>query len=199
MVRRSAPTTSNPGPTRTENGASPTTTTTGFTAVTPQRAVQIMKAWAYHPWPITFDEGIRIYTSLGFKGDPDKSQFFTSDSSPTETDSFYYGDENTIDGVRMRLSNFVPKNDWANSLPKSRLAFQDYIDAYTRTLGAPITEKDNGTDFSTRWILNGSIAVMIGGNEAFINLIVESPQQTKHLLDELEAKANGEEIGADYF
>ena len=199
MVRRSAPTTSNPGPTRTENGASPTTMTTGFTAVTPQRAVQIMKAWAYHPWPITFDEGTRIYTSLGFKGDPDKSQFFTSDSSPTETDSFYYGDENTIDGVRMRLSNCVPKNDWANSLPKSRLAFQDYIDAYTRTLGAPITEKDNGTDFSTRWIVNGSIAVMIGGNEAFINLIVESPQQTKHLLDELEAKANGEEIGADYF
>ena len=40
---------------------------------------------------------------------------------------------------------------------------------------------------------------MIGGNEAFINLIVESPQQTKHLLDELEAEAKGEEIGAAYF
>ena len=63
---------------------------TEFKAVTPQRAVEIMKAWAYHPWPMTVQDGIDVYTSLGFKGDPDKSQFFTSDSSPTETDSFYY-------------------------------------------------------------------------------------------------------------
>ena len=28
-----------------------------FKAVTPERAVEIMKAWAYHPWPMVVSRG----------------------------------------------------------------------------------------------------------------------------------------------
>ena len=41
--------------------------------------------------------------------------------------------------------------------------------------------------------------VRLGGNAAFIALTIESPKQTGYLLEELAAKENGEEIGADYF
>lgn len=58
---------------------------------------------------------------------------------------------------------------------------------------------DEGTDYSTRWILNHRNAVRLGGNEAFITLTIESPKQTGYLLNDLEAEANGGEIGADYF
>ena len=51
--------------------------TTGFKTVTPERAVQIMRAWAHHSWPMTVQDGIDVYTSLGSAGDPPES--FASD------------------------------------------------------------------------------------------------------------------------
>ncbi len=50
-----------------------------FKAVTPERAVEIMKAWAYHPWPMSVQDGIDVYTNLGFKGDPRDPESFASD------------------------------------------------------------------------------------------------------------------------
>ena len=43
---------------------------TEFKAVTPQRAVEIMKAWAYHPWPMTVQDGINIHTGSADSGGP---------------------------------------------------------------------------------------------------------------------------------
>ena len=40
--------------------------TTEFKAVTPERAVQIMRAWAFHSWPMSVQDGIDVYTSFGF-------------------------------------------------------------------------------------------------------------------------------------
>ena len=38
--------------------------TAGFEAVTPERAVQIMRAWAHQPWPMSVQDGIDVCTSL---------------------------------------------------------------------------------------------------------------------------------------
>ena len=53
--------------------------TAGFKAVTPERAVQIMRAWAHRPWPMTVQDGIEVCTSLGFTGDPQDPASFASD------------------------------------------------------------------------------------------------------------------------
>ena len=66
-------------------------------------------------------------------------------------------------------------------------------------MGPPQSKINKNNAFSARWILDNRITVELGGNEAFIDITVESPTQTRYLLDELEAEANGEEIGADYF
>ena len=91
--------------------------TAEFKAVTPQRAVEIMKAWAYHPWPITFDEGIRIYTRLGMRGDPEEPDFFYSDLAETEADSFLLTSEEGISTCQVRLSNWLPEEYWEHSRP----------------------------------------------------------------------------------
>ena len=52
---------------------------TGFKAVTPQRAVQIMRAWAHRPWPMTVQDGIDVHTGLGSTGGPQKPESFASD------------------------------------------------------------------------------------------------------------------------
>ena len=94
----------------------------------------------------------------------------------------------------MRLSNGVPKEGWARSLPESRAAFAEYVRAYTEVLGEPFSSEDKGTDFSRRWILDTKVAVMLIGNEASIVLYVDSPESTERLLWELEMEERGEPL-----
>lgn len=53
--------------------------TAGFEAVTPERAVQIMRAWAHQPWPMSVWDGIDVCTSLGSAGGPLDPESLVSD------------------------------------------------------------------------------------------------------------------------
>ena len=110
---------------------------TEFKAITPQRAVQIMKAWTYHPWPITFDEGIKIYTSLGFSGDPKQPRYFTSDMSPTKPDSTSIVRDGHAEDCRMRLSNWLPEKEWTKSLQYSQSAYTSSVAHFPDSSAAP--------------------------------------------------------------
>ena len=157
------------------------------------RAVEIMRAWALHRWPMTVDEGVEVYTGLGFTAPTEDRTFFTSDMSPQEVDSFFIVDGGRVASGALRLSNWVPEEDWERSLPKSRAAFGEYVRAYTRVLGEPLSSEDEGTDFSCRWILDTKVMVMLIGNEAFINLHVDSPENTGLFLWEREMEERGED------
>ena len=50
-----------------------------FKAVTPERAVEIMRAWAFHSWPMSVQDGIDVCTGLGSAGDPRDPESFVSD------------------------------------------------------------------------------------------------------------------------
>ena len=158
-----------------------------------ERAVEIMRAWALHTWPMTADEGVEVYTGLGFTSPTEDRTFFTSDMSPQEVDSFFIVDGERVTSGALRLSNWVPEEDWERSLPKSRAAFGEYVRAYTRVLGEPLSSEDEGTDFSCRWILDTKVMVMLIGNEAFINLHVDSPENTGLFLWEREMEERGED------
>ena len=164
-----------------------------FQAVPAGRAVEIMRAWALHTWPMTADEGVEVYTGLGFTSPTEDRTFFTSDMSPQEVDSFFIVDGERVTSGALRLSNWVPEEDWERSLPKSRAAFGEYVRAYTRVLGEPLSSEDEGTDFSCRWILDTKVMVMLIGNEAFINLHVDSPENTGLFLWEREMEERGED------
>ena len=163
------------------------------------RAVEIMRAWAQHRWPMTVDEGVGVYTGLGFTSLTEDRTFFTSDMSPQEVDSFLVVEGNLVGEVSLRLSNWVPEEDWEQSLPKSRAAFAEYVRAYTEVLGESFSSEDEGTDFSRRWILDTKVMVELAGNEAFVELSVDSPEGTGDFLRELEMEERGEPIDQDYF
>jgi len=113
--------------------------------------------------------------------------------SPREADSFLVVEGDLVGEVSLRLSNWVPEEDWERSLPKSRAAFGEYVRAYTRVLGEPFSSEDKGTDFSCRWILDTKVMVMLIGNEAFISLYVDSPENTGLFLWEREMEERGED------
>ena len=170
-----------------------------FQAVPAGRAVEIMRAWALHTWPMTADEGVEVYTGLGFTSLTEDRTFFTSDMSPQEVDSFFLIKDDRVRKVSLRLSNWVPEEEREHSLPKSRAAFDEYARAYTELLGEPFSSEDEGTDFSRRWILDTKVMVELAGNKAFVELSVDSPEGTGDFLRELEMEERGEPIDQDYF
>ena len=173
--------------------------TAEFKAVTPQRAVEIMKAWAHHPWPITFDEGTRIYTSLGMRGDPEEPRFFYSDLAETEADSSFIVREYGISSCQVRLSNWLPEEYSESSRPRARAYYSDFVQAFRVILGDARTSEDEDDYSASRWVTDEQVSVILEATSALVLLTLKSPQRTRNFLDELEAEANGEEIGADYF
>ena len=111
------------------------------------RAVEIMRAWAQHRWPMTVDEGVGVYTGLGFTSLTEDRTFFTSDMSPQEVDSFLVVEGNLVGEVSLRLSNWVPEEDWEQSLPKSRAAFAEYVRAYNGGAGGVVLLRGRGDGF----------------------------------------------------
>ncbi len=173
--------------------------TTEFKAVTPQRAVEIMKAWAYHPWPITFDEGTRIYTGLGMRGDPEEPRFFYSDLAETEADSSFIVRDYGISSCQVRLSNWLPEEHWEHSRPRARAYYESFVRAFHDALEGSLLSEDGDEYSASRWVTDRRVSVRLAATQALVLLTVISPQQTEYFLDELEAEENGEEIGADYF
>ena len=81
---------------------------TEFKAVAPQRAVQIMRAWAYHSWPMSVQDGIEVYTGLGFSGGIGSPEMFTSDVSPDEPDSYFVSLDRLITSLEIAVTNVLP-------------------------------------------------------------------------------------------
>ena len=119
--------------------------------------------------------------------------------SPTRADSYFVVEGNRVAEGSLRLSNWVPEECWADSLPKSRAIFAEYVRAYTGALGEPFSSEDEGTDFSCRWILDNMVTIELAGNEASLELSFDSPEGTADLLDEIAMEERGETIGEDYF
>ena len=64
----------------------------GFRAPAVERFMEIARAWALHPWPMTRAQGIATYKALGWVRADDDIESFTTDSTGGEAESFFYAD-----------------------------------------------------------------------------------------------------------
>ena len=160
--------------------------TTEFKAVTPQRAIQIMRAWAFHPWPMSIQDGIDVYTGFGFSPHPEEREVFTSDMSPDEADSYFASSDGKIDSVRMLLSNIIPEEKGGSAFrPQIRAAYARFVAAFIEVLGSPQVTKEKGEVFSSQWFLDNGVGVRVGGNDGLIVLSFEPPEMADIHQDDL--------------
>ena len=168
-------------------------------AVSAERAVEIMRAWALHTWPMRVKEGVRVYTDLGFRCAGSDREAFTSDLSPDEDVSYFNSENGSVFGVRVQLTNLVPEEGWAASLPRSREVFESYVAAFSQVFGAPYSRESTKSDFSAQWFLDNGAGVEVGGDQALVTASVESPEYAGYHLSELEDEENGIPLDFDYF
>lgn len=158
----------------------------GFRAPAVGRFMEIVRAWALHPWPMTRAQGIATYEALGWVRADDDIESFTTDCTAGEAESFFYVEEGKVESVSIAVSPIVP--------PPHRSACSsaigEFCDLYATALreqwGEPL--RDSVSERGTRhydWIVPGGALVSLTANKAIILLGVSSPESADELLAEL--------------
>lgn len=72
------------------------------------RFMEIVRAWALHPWPMTRAQGIATYKALGWVRADDDIESFTTDCTAGEAESFFYASRGLVGLVDVQLSSLMP-------------------------------------------------------------------------------------------
>ena len=70
--------------------------------------MEIVRAWALHPWPMTRAQGIATYEALGWVRADDDIESFTTDCTAGEAESFFYASRGLVRMVDVQLSSLMP-------------------------------------------------------------------------------------------
>ena len=157
-----------------------------FRAPAVGRFMEIVRAWALHPWPMTRAQGIATYEALGWMRADDDIESFTTDCTGGEAESFLYVEKGKVESVSIAVSPIVP--------PPHRSACSSaigefcglYAEALREQWGEPLRESvsEKGTRHYD-WIVPGGALVSLTANKAIILLGVSSPESADELLAEL--------------
>ena len=81
---------------------------TEFCAPAVGRFMEIVRAWALHPWPMTRAQGIATYEALGWMRADDDIESFTTDCTAGEAESFFYASRGLVRMVDVQISSLMP-------------------------------------------------------------------------------------------
>ena len=158
---------------------------TEFCAPAVGRFMEIVRAWALHPWPMTRAQGIATYKALGWVRADDDIESFTTDCTAGEAESFFYASRGLVRMVDVQLSSLMPPAAYGEFDSVIAGTYRAYYDEIARNWGEPVNEKDQGTGRSATWILPNDACLSLSGNRAGIGMIVAPPDQTEEYLTEL--------------
>ena len=147
--------------------------------------MEIVRAWALHPWPMSRAQGIATYEALGWVRADDGIESFTTDCTGGEAESFFYASRGLVRMVDVQLSSLMPPAAYGGFDSVIAGTYRAYYDEATTTWGEPVNEKDQGTGRSATWILPNDACLSLSGNRAGIGMIVAPPDQTEEYLTEL--------------
>ena len=147
--------------------------------------MEIVRAWALHPWPMSRAQGIATYEALGWVRADDGIESFTTDCTGGEAESFFYASRGLVGLVDVQLSSLMPPAAYGGFDSVIAGTYRAYYDEATTTWGEPVNEKDQGTGRSATWILPNDVCLSLSGNRAGIGMIVTPPDQTEEYLTEL--------------
>ena len=151
-----------------------------------ERFMEIVRAWALHPWPMTRAQGIATYEALGWMGADDDIESFTTDCTGGEAESFFYVEKGKVESVSIAVSPIVPPPHRSACSSAIRQFCGLYAEALREQWGEPL--RDSVSERGTRhydWIVPGGALVSLTANKAVILLGVSSPGSADELLEEL--------------
>ena len=156
-----------------------------FEAYSPDRFIEIVKAWANHSWPITTEEARELYESLGYRANPSDPSLFISDlSADGEPDSYYTATGKHINSIRPAIARRCPLEEEARYAALVSGTYAKYRSAFDSTFNR-VTKHVRGSR-SDEWTLDNDVRFRIGDIGTTITFVIHSPRMTQLRREEEE-------------
>ena len=148
-----------------------------FTVLPDDRFVEILEAWVDSPWPKTAEEGYALRDRFGWVPAEDKPSLFTSDVRPDELSSSFSVSGGNIRSMRVPITDIAPEEAWEYSLEPAKEIYRHFCEILTRRYGKAKQRSSKKERYRSTFVTPQGVGVKVGGNDALVSCIVESPEE----------------------
>ena len=148
-----------------------------FTVLPDERFIQILDAWVDSPWPKTAEEGYALRDHFGWKPDPKDPALFTSDVEPDEPSAYFTASNDSIKSLTFPITDIAPEEAWGYSLEPAKGIYRHFCDILTSRYGKAKQRSSKKKRYRSTFVTPQGVGVKVGGNDALVSCIVESPEE----------------------
>ena len=148
-----------------------------FTVLSDDRFIEILQAWVDSPWPKTAEDGYALRDRFGWVPAEDKPSLFTSDVRPDELSSSFSVSGGNIRSMRVPITDIAPEEARGDSLKDALVIYRHFCDILKSRYGKPKQRKNRNGFYDAFYVSPQGVGVKVGGNDALVSCIIESPEQ----------------------
>ena len=113
-----------------------------FEAYTVDRFIEVVKAWVDRPWPISADEGRRLFEDLGYAVDSEDPEMFLSEfASNGEADSYFTARDGIVGTVDINVTKYYDADDTTVDAKSVADRYAQYCEAVDRAFHGTIVRR----------------------------------------------------------
>ena len=148
-----------------------------FTVLSDDRFIEILQAWVDSPWPKTAEEGYALRDQFGWTPDYREPALFTSDVRPHESSSYFTARDGKIKSLKIPVTDIAPEEAWGYSLESAKVIYRHFCEILTRRYGKVKQRSSKKERYRSTFVTPQGVGVKVGGNDALVSCIVESPEE----------------------
>ena len=148
-----------------------------FTVLSDDRFVEILQAWVDSPWPKTAEDGYALHCHFGWRPSENKPDVFTSDVVPDELSAAFTSRQGVIGSFDFPITDIAPEEAWGYSLEDALVIYRHFCEMLTRRYGKAKRRSSKKERYRSTFVTPLGVGVKVGGNDALVSCIVESPEE----------------------
>ena len=148
-----------------------------FTVLSDDRFIEILQAWVDSPWPKTIETGYQLRDHFGWTPSGNKPNIFTSDVEPDELSASFTSRQGVIGSFDFLLTDIAPEEAWGYSLEPAKVIYRHFCDILTSRYGKAKQRSSKKERYRSTFVTPQGVGVSVGGNDALVSCIVESPEE----------------------
>ena len=148
-----------------------------FTVLPDDRFIEILEAWVDSPWPKTAEDGYALRDHFGWKPDYREPALFTSDVRPRESSSYFTARDGKIKSFKLPVTDIAPEEARVDSLEDALVIYRHFCDILMSRYGKAKQRSSKKERYRSMFVTPQGVGVKVGGNDALVSCIVESPEE----------------------
>ena len=148
-----------------------------FTVLSDDRFIEILQAWVDSPWPKSAEDGYALRDQFGWTPDSQDPALFASDVEPDEPSAYFTARNDSIKSLTLPITDIAPEEAWGYSLEPAKVIYRHFCEILTRRYGKAKQRSSKKERYRSTFVTPLGVGVRVGGNDALVSCIVESPEE----------------------